>query len=253
MSRKNKQTVEQLDNSPEDQTTEATGSSPAATETEAVTSPVETTTVAETTSTEAPVETTSPEPEAAVEEPIVVTETIAPPVEAPAVEAVEEVDTSAMSEEEAYLAKAAQSGTPAQKKLLAALASFSETTLPGRPIVAKTFIGAQQDLWRVLNETVSLPFNEFKPTWNIFLVYFLLYQGDPRFALGERFCNRFPYAWTRGPEVLDCLMNLITLARLTRDPKNRVAKSKNIMLDKVGPSVLSPTALDNLKKFYSSN
>lgn len=159
---------------------------------------------------------------------------------------------ASLSEEEQYLAEVRQTGTDEQKAILAALESFCETTQPGKILTPQIFTNAQFVLFSHLMTALNLEHTAFKGAWNVALVFFAARHGDSKTksAISERFCNRYPYAWTRGQEKLSALMNLFALLRGTRDRKTRNIKAKTFMLEKVGPGVLSQQALQNLQKFY---
>lgn len=159
-----------------------------------------------------------------------------------------------LSEEEAYLKKVKDSGTEAQKRILAAVETFQQALDPKRPATPEAISAAQHEFLQHLLWILKKEYEVFRGAWNALLVHFSVYHGvstpSNYSALTEYSTDRYLYAWTKGEHTATTYRNLITVLRATRNKERRQHDIKTIVLEKVGPEVLNEHMLSNLKKFY---
>ena len=159
-----------------------------------------------------------------------------------------------LSEEEAYLNKIRESGTPEQKRMLAAVETFAANMKPRVEIEATKGASYQVEFLDHLLWILKKDYEVFRGAWNVLLVYFNLYHGvnsaRSYTALSEFSTTRFLFAWTKGVDKCNCYRNLITLLRATRNKDTRKHDIKTINIAFVGPNVLTEVEMNNLKQFY---
>lgn len=160
-----------------------------------------------------------------------------------------------LSEEEAYLAKIATTGTPAQKRILEAVKIFVERTQPRKPMKRGEGMQAQSEFLDHLFWLLDSDPSEFQKGWATLLVFFKAYHGDtnsPRTysALSEyRSCD-FREDW-QDVERMQAYTNLITLLRATRHKPTRSHDVKRVKLDMISPQFVTDHRLENLQRFYN--
>ena len=162
--------------------------------------------------------------------------------------------SSDLSEEEAYLNKIRESGTPEQKRMLAAVETFAANMKPRVEIEATKGASYQVEFLDHLLWILKKDYETFRGAWNVLLVYFNLYHGvnsaRSYTALSEFSTTRFLFAWTKGIDKCNCYRNLITLLRATRNKDTRKHDIKTINIAFIGPNVLTEVEMNNLKQFY---
>lgn len=179
-----------------------------------------------------------------------VTEPAPVPEEAKPVE-----EERALSEEEAYLEKIRESGTPKQKRILAAIETFVELFNPKKPLSAEAAVAGQHELLQHLLWLLKKEYEVFKGGWNALLVYFAVHHGNPSpagySALSEYSAHRARHAWAKSPDLLLAFENLIAVLRATRVKATRPHDVKRLAFDKIGSEAITEQGLSNLKKFYN--
>lgn len=193
----------------------------------------------------------APEP---IPEPAPVVEVKPEPV-AVFVAPVDAEDQVELSEEEQYLNKIRIEGTTEQKRILAAIEGFTEALRPRKEVSAEDGTKHQYEFLRHLLWALEKDYEIFRGCWNVLLVYFYLHHGkntpSDYTALSEYSTTRFLYAWSKGEASCTAYKNLITLLRATRNKATRKHDIKTILLEKVGPEIITPKGLENLKNFYA--
>lgn len=187
---------------------------------------------------------------------VVKAEVKAPAVKpAPVAAPVEAEQDPSLSEEEAYLAKIALSGTPAQKRIFEAAKLFVERTQPRKPMKRGEGMQAQSEFLDHLFWLLDSDPSEFQKGWATLLVFFKAHHGDtnsPRAysALSEyRSCD-FREDW-QDVERMQAYTNLVTLLRTTRHKPTRSHDVKRVKLDTISPQFVTDHRLENLQRFYS--
>lgn len=186
-----------------------------------------------------------------------VTEPAPAPAPSPALEeAAETVEVAReLTEEEAYLEKIRESGTPEQKRILAAVETFVELFNPKKPLSAEAAVAGQHEFLQHMLWLLKKEYETFKGGWNALLVYFAVHHGNPSpanySALSEYSAHRARHAWAKSPDLLLAFENLVAVLRATRVKATRQHDVKRLAFDKIGSEVLTEQGLSNLKKFYN--
>jgi len=161
-----------------------------------------------------------------------------------------------LTDEEAYIEKIRTEGTVEQKRILAAVESFSEKLNPRRPATDAIINEAQQEFLGHLQWALNKDYEVFRQVWNVILVYFAIHHGKPTqanySAISEYSTNRSLHSWSKGEEKCDAYRNLLTLIRMTRHSATRKHDVKAVSLEKIAPNVVAQKQLENLQKFYQS-
>lgn len=178
------------------------------------------------------------------------------PVETPVPEAPKPVVFSGPeeSEEKKYLDKIRLDGTEEQKRMLAAIETFTDRMKPRVELDPDKCTSYQHEFLRHLLWAVEKDYEVFRSCWSVLLVYFAEHHGNPTAAtytaLSEYSTHRYLHNWKKGEDQERAYRGLMTLLRVTRFKDTRKHNVKSIDLGKVAPNVLSEKGLANLKKFY---
>lgn len=187
--------------------------------------------------------------ESVVEE--VVAETVTEPDPAP--EGVSNVEED-MTEEAAYLAKIRISGTEGQKKILAAIELYCERFRPRAPVNGSEGVKWQYEFLLHALKLINSEYDVFKAGWNVLLVFFKENHGRSSVSntspISDGPASRFGPYWERGEETWAAYKNIFELLRSTRDPATRKMNVKNIVLERLGPGLITEDGLRNLRRFY---
>lgn len=188
-----------------------------------------------------------------VKEDSVVEETAAETVADPEPEETPEVEKD-MSEEAAYLAKIRVSGTEDQKKILAAIELYCERFRPRAPVNGSEGVKWQYEFLLHALKLINSEYDVFKSGWNVLLVFFKENHGRSSVSntspISDGPASRFGPYWERGEETWAAYKNIFELLRSTRDPATRKMNVKNIVLERLGPGLITEDGLRNLRRFY---
>ena len=176
------------------------------------------------------------------------------PDPAPATEKTEEEPKVDMSEEAAYLAKVRASGTEGQKKILAAIELYCERFRPRAPVTGEQGVKWQYEFLLHALKLINSEYDVFKAGWNVLLVFFKEHHGRSSVSntspISDGPASRFGPYWERGDETWAAYKNIFELLRATRDPATRKMNVKNIVMERVGPGLITEDGLRNLRRFY---
>lgn len=176
------------------------------------------------------------------------------PDPAPVTETVEEETKADMSEEAAYLAKVRASGTEGQKKILAAIELYCERFRPRAPVTGEQGVKWQYEFLLHALKLINSEYDVFKAGWNVLLVFFKEHHGRSSVSntspISDGPASRFGPYWERGDETWAAYKNIFELLRATRDPATRKMNVKNIVMERVGPGLITEDGLRNLRRFY---
>ena len=188
-----------------------------------------------------------------VKEDSVVEEVAAETVADPEPEETPQVEED-MTEEAAYLAKIRVSGTEAQKKILAAIELYCERFRPRAPVSGSEGVKWQYEFLLHALNLINSEYDVFKSGWNVLLVFFKENHGRSSVSntspISDGPASRFGPYWERGEETWTAYKNIFELLRSTRDPATRKMNIKNIVLERLGPGLITEDGLRNLRRFY---
>lgn len=188
-----------------------------------------------------------------VKEDSVVEEAAAETVADPEPEETPQVEKD-MSEEAAYLAKIRVSGTEGQKKILAAIELYCERFRPRAPVNGSEGVKWQYEFLLHALKLINSEYDVFKSGWNVLLVFFKENHGRSSVSntspISDGPASRFGPYWERGEETWAAYKNIFELLRSTRDPATRKMNVKNIVLERLGPGLITEDGLRNLRRFY---
>lgn len=173
------------------------------------------------------------------------------PAPGAAAPAEEEVD---MTEEAAYLAKVRATGTEGQKKILAAIELYCERFRHRAPVTGEEGVKWQYEFLLHVLKLINSEYDVFKAGWNVLLVFFKEHHGRSSVSntspISDGPASRFGPHWERGEETWAAYKNIFELLRATRDPATRKMNVKNIVMERVGPGLITEDGLRNLRRFY---
>ena len=176
------------------------------------------------------------------------------PDPAPVTETAEEESKVDMTEEAAYLAKVRASGTEGQKKILAAIELYCERFRPRAPVTGEQGVKWQYEFLLHALKLINSEYDVFKAGWNVLLVFFKEHHGRSSVSntspISDGPASRFGPYWERGDETWAAYKNIFELLRATRDPATRKMNVKNIVMERVGPGLITEDGLRNLRRFY---
>lgn len=159
-----------------------------------------------------------------------------------------------ISEEAAYLAKIRVSGTEGQKKILAAIELYCERFRPRAPVNGSEGVKWQYEFLLHALKLINSEYDVFKSGWNVLLVFFKENHGRSSVSntspISDGPASRFGPYWERGEETWAAYKNIFELLRATRDPATRKMNVKNIVMERVGPGLITEDGLRNLRRFY---
>ena len=159
-----------------------------------------------------------------------------------------------MTEEAAYLAKIRVSGTEGQKKILAAIELYCERFRPRAPVSGTEGVKWQYEFLLHALKLINSDYDVFKAGWNVLLVFFKENHGRSSVSntspISDGPASRFGPYWERGEETWAAYKNIFELLRSTRDPATRKMNVKNIVLERLGPGLITEDGLRNLRRFY---
>lgn len=159
-----------------------------------------------------------------------------------------------MTEEAAYLAKIRVSGTEGQKKILAAIELYCERFRPRAPVNGNEGVKWQYEFLLHALKLINSEYDVFKAGWNVLLVFFKENHGRSSVSntspISDGPASRFGPYWERGEETWAAYKNIFELLRSTRDPATRKMNVKNIVLERLGPGLITEDGLRNLRRFY---
>lgn len=159
-----------------------------------------------------------------------------------------------MTEEAAYLAKIRVSGTEGQKKILAAIELYCERFRPRAPVNGTEGVKWQYEFLLHALKLINSEYDLFKAGWNVLLVFFKENHGRSSVSntspISDGPASRFGPYWERGEETWAAYKNIFELLRSTRDPATRKMNVKNIVLERLGPGLITEDGLRNLRRFY---
>ena len=159
-----------------------------------------------------------------------------------------------MTEEAAYLAKIRVSGTEGQKKILAAIELYCERFRPRAPVTGTEGVKWQYEFLLHALKLINSEYDVFKAGWNVLLVFFKENHGRSSVSntspISDGPASRFGPYWERGEETWAAYKNIFELLRSTRDPATRKMNVKNIVLERLGPGLITEDGLRNLRRFY---
>lgn len=159
-----------------------------------------------------------------------------------------------MTEEAAYLAKIRVSGTEGQKKILAAIELYCERFRPRAPVNGTEGVKWQYEFLLHALKLINSEYDVFKAGWNVLLVFFKENHGRSSVSntspISDGPASRFGPYWERGEETWTAYKNIFELLRSTRDPATRKMNVRNIVLERLGPGLITEDGLRNLRRFY---
>ena len=159
-----------------------------------------------------------------------------------------------MTEEAEYLAKIRVSGTEGQKKILAAIELYCERFRPRAPVNGTEGVKWQYEFLLHALKLINSEYDVFKAGWNVLLVFFKENHGRSSVSntspISDGPASRFGPYWERGEETWAAYKNIFELLRSTRDPATRKMNVKNIVLERLGPGLITEDGLRNLRRFY---
>ena len=150
-----------------------------------------------------------------------------------------------------FIAKIEADGSEAERTILHGLQTYLKVMAPGQILEDRIGAGAQLTLFNHFRNVLERGDGEnFKAQWKLILNFFHLHE-QVESALGDRYINRFGYAWTQDGGLWTAFVSLIHFIKMTANPATRAAALKQVSLKKVLETGFNDEASRRITSFYS--